>query len=151
MSDIEEHIRRALREGKFDDLPGKGKPLRLDDHPHSDPQWRLAHHLLKENGFTLPWIERLRDIEMELETARAGLLRAWHWRQGALDSQLASGPQVEVEWRRARTVFNQQIEALNKQIQAYNLEVPLTRFQKQTLNAERETARLTALDPSDTL
>ena len=151
MSNIEEHIRKAIREGKFDDLPGKGKPLRLDDHPHSDPQWRLAHHLLKENGFTLPWIERLRDIEMKLESARAGLLRAWRWCREALDSQQQPEAQVEVEWRRARTVFNQQIEALNKQIQAYNLEVPLTRFQKQPLNAEREVARLTALDPSDTL
>jgi DnaJ family protein C protein 28 len=151
LSKIEEHIRKAMRGGKFDNLPGKGKPLRLDDHPHSSPQWRLAHHLLKENGFTLPWIERLRNIELQREVARANLLRVWRWRQEALDSQSLPAAQLEVEWRRATTVFKQQIEDLNRQILAYNLEVPLTRFQKQPLNADHEIARLTGLEPSDTL
>ena len=55
---IEEIIRQAMQEGKFDDLPGKGKPLNLDQNPHQDPDWRVAHHLLKSAGFSLPWIER---------------------------------------------------------------------------------------------
>ena len=42
---IEEIIRRAIQEGKFDDLPGKGEPLQLDDNPHEDPEWRAAHHI----------------------------------------------------------------------------------------------------------
>ncbi|MEA3440806.1 MAG: DUF1992 domain-containing protein [Chloroflexota bacterium] len=57
MTGIEEHIRRAMEEGKFDDLPGKGKPLRLDHNPHEDPQWRTAYRMLRNSGFTLPWIE----------------------------------------------------------------------------------------------
>jgi hypothetical protein len=28
--------------GKFDDLPGKGKPLRLDDNSMVGPEWRLT-------------------------------------------------------------------------------------------------------------
>jgi len=39
-SPIDEIIRRAIEEGQFDDLPGKGKPLRLDEDPNSDPAWR---------------------------------------------------------------------------------------------------------------
>lgn len=147
MSNIEEHIRRAMEEGKFDNLPGKGKPLRLDDNPHADPGWRLAHHVLRENGFTLPWIESLREIETQIDEARTGLLRAWDWRQAA--DMPAS--QVESEWRRAVDLFHQRIEAINKLIASYNLEVPLDRFQKRRLNAGREITRLTAPDRSDKL
>ncbi len=61
MSNIEDHIRRAIEEGKFDDLPGKGKPLKLEDDPFVDPEWRLAHHMLRCSGFSLPWIERRQE------------------------------------------------------------------------------------------
>lgn len=151
MSNIEEHIRKAMREGKFDNLPGKGKPLRLSQNPHEDPEWHLAHHMLREHGFTLPWIERLRDIESDLETARAALLRTWGWRQAASTAQEFTPSHIELEWRRAQTDFRQRIEALNKQIDAYNLEVPLDRFQKRRLNANLEIARLTRRTPSDKL
>ena len=42
MPDIEEEISRAMREGKFSNLAGKGKPLRLEDDQFADPEWRLA-------------------------------------------------------------------------------------------------------------
>lgn len=31
MPNIEELIQKAIAEGKFDDLPGQGKPLNLED------------------------------------------------------------------------------------------------------------------------
>ena len=69
MPNIEEQIRRAQEGGQFDDLPGKGKPLRLDENPHEDPEWRLAHQILRNGGFSLPWIEMWREIEAELTLA----------------------------------------------------------------------------------
>ena len=33
MPKIEEHIRRAIEEGSFEDLPGKGQPLHLYENP----------------------------------------------------------------------------------------------------------------------
>jgi len=54
----EEQIRRAIEEGKFDNLPGKGKPLNLEQNPFEDPEWRLANHVLITSGFSLPWIEK---------------------------------------------------------------------------------------------
>ena len=65
MPNIEELIQRAIQEGKFSDLPGKGKPLRLDENPHADPDWQLAYHLLKENSFSLPWLELRQELEIE--------------------------------------------------------------------------------------
>jgi DnaJ homolog subfamily C member 28 len=77
MPDIDDAIEKAMREGKFDDLPGKGKPLSLDENPHEDPDWRLAHHVLKNGGFSLPWIETRKEIEDETGRARQALRRAW--------------------------------------------------------------------------
>lgn len=84
MPNIEEHIRQAMQAGKFDDLPGKGKPLRMEENPHEDEAWRLAYHLLREGGFSLPWIETIKEIETDIEKARTALRRAWngarlHW------------------------------------------------------------------------
>src|SRR5574341_670165 len=84
MDKAEEQIRRAMEEGKFDNLPGKGKPLRLEDNPLEDPEWRLAHHVLRSSGYTLPWIETRRELESEIQAARAALGRTWQWRLVAL-------------------------------------------------------------------
>ena len=100
MSDIEEHIRRAIEEGKFKDLPGQGKPLQLDENRYENPEWRLAHHLLRSSGFTLPWIERRKEIENELEAARAGLRRAVAWMELEA-SRSYSSTDKEAEWQRA--------------------------------------------------
>jgi len=70
MPNIEDLLQRAMREGKFDNLPGKGQPVRLDENPHADPEWRLAYHLLQQNGFSLPWLELRQEIENEIESAR---------------------------------------------------------------------------------
>lgn len=151
VSNIEEHIRKAIEAGKFDNLPGKGKPLRLDNNPHEDPEWRLAHHILREGGFTLPWIETLREIEADFENAYTDLARTWAWRQSAIAGREEGLAQVELEWRRAKAIFCQRIAAINKRIFSYNLEAPAARFQKLPLNADREIARLTASDLSDKL
>jgi hypothetical protein len=84
MSKVEEQICRAMEEGQFDNLPGKGKPLHLEDNPFEDPEWRLAHHVLRSSGFTLPWIEARRELEAAILEARTALRRSWAWRQAAL-------------------------------------------------------------------
>ncbi len=69
MKDIDDAIQKAMQAGQFDDLPGKGKPLNLDENPFADPEWELAQHVLKSSGYTLPWIETRQQIERELEAA----------------------------------------------------------------------------------
>jgi hypothetical protein len=55
---VEERIRTAQTEGAFDNLPGKGKPLNLEDDSGVPEDLRLAYKILK-NSNCLP-------IEMEL-------------------------------------------------------------------------------------
>ncbi len=43
----ENRILEAIEAGAFDDLPGKGKPLKLEDDSHVPPELRLAYKILK--------------------------------------------------------------------------------------------------------
>lgn len=49
----EEKIREAYQNGEFDDLPGFGKPLELEDLSSVPEELRLAYRLLKNANFTI--------------------------------------------------------------------------------------------------
>lgn len=142
MKAIEEQIRQAIQEGKFDNLPGKGKPLRLEENPHEDETWRMAFHILREAGFSLPWIEAQRELDAEIEQTRATLRRSYAWRCTAL-AQDQPQESVEAEWQRVVGEFSSQISQLNQRIRNYNLQTPSERFQRPLLRLERELERLT--------
>jgi len=48
---VEEKINIALRQGEFDDLPGKGLPLVLEDNSAIPAELRVGDRLLKNAGF----------------------------------------------------------------------------------------------------
>lgn len=149
MSAVEEQIRRAIEAGLFDNLPGKGKPLSLEQNPFEDPEWRLAHHLLRSNGFTLPWIEKRREIEASIQSARDSLRRAAEWCR-APNKDAAQAAQAEIEWQQAVEQFRQRVAEINRQILTYNLQAPSVHFHIRSLSVERE-LELTSSSPSDTL
>ncbi len=60
---IENIIREALERGDFDDLPGKGKPLVLEDESHIPPDLRLAYKILKNAGCIPPELQVKKDIQ----------------------------------------------------------------------------------------
>ncbi|MCJ2165392.1 DUF1992 domain-containing protein [Pseudodesulfovibrio sp. S3] len=47
----EEHIKRAQREGKFDNLEGKGKPLPPDEAENLPADLRMAYRVLRSSGY----------------------------------------------------------------------------------------------------
>ncbi len=61
----ERRIEQAMKEGKFDNLPGAGKPLELEPAP-ADENARLmwwALRLLRQNGFVPDEVVLRREIE----------------------------------------------------------------------------------------
>ena len=132
-SSVDEIIRQAMEDGKFDNLAGEGKPLDLEQYPHQDPEWRVAYHLLKSGGFSLPWIERLGEINDKLQQARLAIQRSWSWQQN-----LQGGSDKKVDWNESIALFRDRINSINDQIRTYNLEVPNTYFQVPLVDSNLE-------------
>ena len=63
--DVSKQITEAMERGEFANLPGKGKPLKLDTNPYLTPQARMVNRLLKENGFAPRWVELEKEIKKE--------------------------------------------------------------------------------------
>jgi hypothetical protein len=63
---VEQRIKEAMEKGEFDDLPGKGKPLPLEDDSHVPEDLRLAYKVLK-NADCLPpeLLEKKEILQME--------------------------------------------------------------------------------------
>src|SRR6185503_4342838 len=78
----EQRIREAQEKGEFDDLPGAGAPLHLEDDALVPEDLRAAYRLLKNAGFVPPELEahcEIRRLEQLLRTVedageRASLL-----------------------------------------------------------------------------
>lgn len=58
----ERRIREAQARGEFDDLPGAGAPLNLDDDALVPEDLRVAHRILRNAGLLPPELEVHREI-----------------------------------------------------------------------------------------
>lgn len=83
----ERKIREAIERGEFDNLEGRGKPLRLDDDSAIPEDLRLAYKILKNAGCLPPELELKREIHqmeellaaMEDEQERYLQLKRLNW------------------------------------------------------------------------
>ncbi|MFC3041747.1 DUF1992 domain-containing protein [Virgibacillus xinjiangensis] len=49
---VEERIKKAMDQGEFDNLPGKGKPLNLEEDLQGlSPELRMGYRILKNAGY----------------------------------------------------------------------------------------------------
>jgi DnaJ-like protein len=89
----EQRILEAQREGAFDNLPGKGKPLELEDLSWVPEDLRIGYHVLKNAHVLPPEVELLKDIHsledllkhVEDETERRSLAKSIQWKMIRLD------------------------------------------------------------------
>ena len=58
----EKNILEAEKQGLFDDLPGQGKPLELEDDSLIPEEYRAAYRLMKNSGLLPPEVSIRRDI-----------------------------------------------------------------------------------------
>ena len=89
----EERILEAQRAGAFDDLPGKGKPLKLEDLSWVPEDLRIGYMVLKNAHVLPPEAELLKDIHtledllkhVEDEGAHRALAKSIQWKMIRLD------------------------------------------------------------------
>lgn len=127
---VEEIIKNAMKEGAFDNLAGKGKPLDLQDDPLTPQEWKTAYKLLRDNGFALPWVEERNEIEDSIEKSRSQAQEAY------------STADTRFEREKIISRFLEKIEAINRRIFQYNLQAPSTHFQHRLLDPQAEVRKL---------
>ncbi len=58
----EDRIKRAIKEGKFDNLECAGKPLPPDEAMNLSPELRMAYRMLRNSGYVPAEITEEREI-----------------------------------------------------------------------------------------
>lgn len=89
----EQRILEAQRNGAFDNLPGKGKPLELEDLSWVPEELRIGYHVLKNAHVLPPEAELLKDVHtledllkhVEDEGERRALAKSIQWKMIRLD------------------------------------------------------------------
>ena len=133
-SPVERKIAEAIKNGEFDNLSGRGKPLSLDDLARDE---NLAHRLLVDNGFSLPWIEIKLQIDEDFEESSRRLSQRLSWLQNQ-----GEVPEKSASWAGAVEEFQKEIEELNRSIDEYNLRVPLAQLQRRRFDTDAELEQL---------
>jgi hypothetical protein len=59
---VEQRIKEALEKGEFDNLPGQGEPLSLEDESRVPEDLRLAYKVLKNADCLPPELELKKEI-----------------------------------------------------------------------------------------
>ena len=133
---VEDAIRRAEADGAFDDLPGKGKPLRLES-TDTDPWW-LAHHVLKNAGFAPDWVERSRRIRQAKAQIEALSDRFMDW----VERAEPDASRLREALARREAVIRDQIERHNAEVEGYDLVAPAAAARLSRLSADEVVAEL---------
>ncbi|MDF7667527.1 DUF1992 domain-containing protein [Orbaceae bacterium ESL0727] len=109
----EKHIVAAQKRGEFDNLPGQGKPLHLEDDSMVPKELRTGYRLLKNAGYMPP------ELEMHKEALQLSQLLSCL--DPATDRYLETTRRLrvlEIKLKLAGLNLNLQNNAYKQQIQA---------------------------------
>ena len=141
---ISHRIDEAIRNGAFDNLQGKGKPLPLDRNPYVPEDQQMANDLLKSNNLAPHWIserttmlETIERLRGRLRTISQRFQQAW---QSAADEKTRQ--QLDESWQRQLDEWGQEIKELNRRITTVNLQQPIARMEIFKVLLEEELMRM---------
>lgn len=125
---IEEQIREAQERGDFDNLPGTGKPLNLDDTAFVGDR-ALGYSLLKSNGYAPREVELSKEIRTVAERASARLAKVRHQWQTLHTRRVPAFPSEKRAYNalleKALGEYERTLRDLNRKILTLNLSVPV--------------------------
>ncbi len=141
-------IQEAIEEGQFDNLPGKGKPLDLDDDPTTPPHLRLANRILKNANVLPDWVQ----LEVEIEKARAECRAAFDRAVREYEGRKSQNSERQfAEWySRTRSSYIRAMKSVNSDILKFNLVAPRTPYVQIPFRVDEETARFDSVNPPPT-
>lgn len=120
----EQRIREAIEQGKLDNLPGAGKPIRIESDHHLPPELRVAYTVLRNAGFVPPLIELRRRAELEIEAVEAYVETCVRYAEQFcaemrhLAQQIAAEERLSLPWSKGRV--HRQKARLAEMVRAYD-------------------------------
>jgi len=121
-----EAIEEAMRQGSFDNLSGKGKPLNLNKDPFAPADSALAFDILKNNDLMPGWMQQRNDLLREIEKWRTGLRQAvaqannvWLSARTPAEKESAAN-----RWQMQQRALQAQVDEFNRRIGTVNLQLP---------------------------
>ncbi len=125
---IEEQIHEAQLRGDFDNLPGTGKPLNLDDNSYAGDR-ALGYSLLKSNGYAPREVELSKEIRTTAERAEAKLAKIRHQGQSLRTRRVPPFPSEKRSFNasleKSLSEYERTLRDLNRKILTLNLTVPV--------------------------
>ena len=144
MPKIDEQIQDAMRKGQFDNLPGAGKPLKMDDDSQTPEHLRMAHKLLKDNDLVPDWMMQGKEIDATREHLIVEVRRASREYHGSLNDADRAGADrapIEQRWHAAVESLREAAKKHNSQVLSYNLKVPQGVTHKRHFDFEAELSK----------
>ena len=146
---ISKQIDEAVAKGAFDDLPGTGQPLRLDEHPNEPAEMRMANKLLKDNDLTPAWIGDRKALLAEIEALRAAMQQQWDQICARVESDGNDREAPTLSWNRTLLQWEERITDLNRRIVDLNITLPVWRMELHRLRLDEELNRIGATRPAE--
>ncbi|MFZ1756149.1 MAG: DnaJ family domain-containing protein [Caldilineaceae bacterium] len=141
---ISNRIEEAMREGAFDDLPGKGKPLKLNENPNEPSDMVMANSILKNNDASPLWIGDRKKLLEDIEALRAEMSQRWGWMQEDWAAPDGDREWLSRRWAEQIAAWKDQIAKLNSRILSLNLILPIWRLELLRLHLAEELKRIGA-------
>ncbi|XP_055612760.1 dnaJ homolog subfamily C member 28 [Uranotaenia lowii] len=119
---VEDLIQEAMSRGDFSNLSGFGKPL--PDHQSQNPYVDFTTHkinkIMLDNGFTPEWITLHKDIREQINALNEDLSK-----ERGLLGEFPLSAQDEYKWCKVLEALEAEVKAINKNIDKFNLIVPV--------------------------
>lgn len=147
---IEGAIQEAMAAGAFKNLPGEGKPLRINrqEQAFAGDDW-LGFKMLENGGYVPEWLSLGREIELDLEALalidrnhqdycdHANTRAAWANAAPAVDRLRARYEEKARDIRKKQDQFNAGAPGIRSQRPGIWVEYHLERLQQRERNAGR--------------
>ncbi|GLV38307.1 uncharacterized protein CBL_05237 [Carabus blaptoides fortunei] len=136
---VEDLIQESMQKGEFDNLSGKGKPLKglQSTNPYVDFVTHKINQVLIDNGFTPEWIM----LQKEIREDKLILQRTLY----ADRTKIGSYPFNNIDqckWEKLLEDAKKINDSINKKIEKYNLVVPVLQKQMLLFDLKREAEKV---------
>ena len=122
---VSQRIEEAMRDGAFDNLRNRGKPIDPRPDPLAPADMQMANTLLKNNELVPAWIADRRELLAAIERFQAQMQTGAAAQRTALAAANAAEQEALAQrWADQLVRWRQEAAALNRRIDAQNFRQP---------------------------